>query len=54
MMHALPVELTMPIAVPVKQIEREDAVEHLGFLKAQDIRLLLDDQPFDERGPGTD
>ena len=50
MMHPLAVELPVDIAKTVEQVGREDAVEHLGFLKAQDVRLLLGDQAFDERG----
>ena len=49
MMHPLAVELLMHVAVAVEQLGREDAVEHLGFLQAQDVRLLLDDQPLDQR-----
>ena len=47
--HALAVQLPMDIAVAVEQLGREDAVEHLGFLQAQDVRLLLGDQALDQR-----
>jgi len=50
MVHALAVQLAMDVAVSVEQLEREDAVEHLGFLEAEDVGLLLDDQPLDQRG----
>jgi len=48
MMHPLPVELAIFVAVAVEQLEREDGVEHLGLLKTQDVRLLLGDQPLDQ------
>ena len=41
--HPLPVELPMDVAEAVEQLGREDAVEHLGFLQAQDVGLLLGD-----------
>ena len=50
MVHPLAVELAMDIAMVVEQLERKNVVEHLGFLKAQDIRLLLGEQPLDQRG----
>ena len=43
MVHALTVERRMDIAVALEQLGWEDAVEHLGFLQAQDVRLLLGD-----------
>src|SRR5205823_1419354 len=47
-MHALPVELDMGITVAKERIGGKYAVEHLGFLQAQDIGLLLFDQPLDQ------
>jgi hypothetical protein len=49
--HALSVERVMDVTVAVKELGREDAVEHLGFLEAEDVRLLLEDQALDKRGP---
>src|SRR5690348_8867281 len=49
MMYTLAVQLAVDVAVAVEQIEREDAVEHHGFLQAQDVGLLLTDQALDER-----
>ena len=47
--HPLAVELPVDVAVTVEQVGRKDVVEHLGFLKAQDVGLLLGDQSLDER-----
>ena len=41
MVHPLAVELLVDVAVAVEQVGREDVVEHLGFLKAQDVGLLV-------------
>ena len=54
MVHPLAVQLLVGVAVPLEQRGREDAVEHLGFLQAQDVGLLLGDQPLDERDAGAD
>jgi hypothetical protein len=54
MMHPLPVQLAVDIAVAVEQLEGEDAVEHLRFLQAEDVGLLLGDQPLDQSGPRAD
>src|SRR5206468_9519481 len=48
MVHALAVELDMRIAVALEGIGWEDAVEHLGFLQAENVRLLLLDQALDQ------
>ena len=50
MVHPLPVELAMDVAVTLEQIGREDGVENLGFLEAQDVGLLLGDQALDKPG----
>ena len=50
MVHPLAVELLMHIAQPAEQLGREDVVDGLGFLEAQDVGLLLGDQPLDQRG----
>src|SRR4051794_33740236 len=53
-MHALAVQCVMDIAVLPEKIGGKDAVQHLGFLKAEDIRLLLSEQALDQPGPGAD
>ena len=53
MVHPLPVELAMDVAMAAEQVGRENGVEHLGFLQAQDVGLLLGDQPLDQRRART-
>ena len=48
-MHALAVERVVDVAVAVEEVGREDGVEHLGFLEAENVRLLLGDQALDQR-----
>ena len=44
-----PLSCRVAVAMAVEQLGREDAVEHLGFLQAQDVGLLFGDQPLDQR-----
>jgi len=39
--HPLPIEGDVDIAAALEQLRREDAVEDLGLLQAEDVRLLL-------------
>jgi hypothetical protein len=50
MMHPLPVELAVDVPVAIEQFGRKDRVEHLGFLEAQDVGLVLGDEALDEPG----
>src|SRR5206468_11799167 len=50
-MHPLSVEHDMLIAALLERIGGEDTVEDLRFLQAQDVGLLLVDQPLDECRP---
>lgn len=51
--HTLPVELLMPVSVLREEIGRENAIEHLRFLEAQDIRLLFCNEALNEVGART-
>ena len=53
MVHPLPVQRVMAIAVLAEQLGGKDRVQHLGFLQAQDVRLLLGDQLLDQVRPGA-
>ena len=48
MMHALPVELLMLVAVTPEKVGWKDVVIGLGFLETQDVGLLFGDQPLDQ------
>src|SRR5206468_9014075 len=48
MVHPLTVKLDMGVTVALERTGGEDAVEHLGFLQAEDIRLLFFYQPLDQ------
>ena len=55
MVHLLPLERAMHVALIVEQIGREDVVGNLGFLKTQDVRLLLAQQELlDDAEPRSD
>jgi hypothetical protein len=53
MVHLLPVELVMDVAARVEQRGGEHDVLRLGFLQAEDVGLLLVEQPPDEVGAGA-
>ena len=48
MMHPLTVQMPVYVTMTVEQLEREDRVEHLSFLEAQDVRLMLSDEALDQ------
>ena len=52
MVHLLAVELVMDIAARVEQLGREDIVLRLGLLQAEDVGLLLVEQPLDDARRG--
>ena len=52
MVHLLAVELVMDIAARVEQLGGEDMVLRLGLLQAEDVGLLLVEQPLDDRQRG--
>ena len=52
MVHLLAIELVMDIAARMEQVGREDMILRLGFLQAEDVGLLLVEQPFDDAARG--
>ncbi len=54
MMHPLAAKRRVDIALAAEKVGGEDIVRGLGFLKAQDVRLMLLEQPLDDRNPGPD
>ena len=54
MVHLLAVELVMDIAARMKQLRGEDIVLRLGFLKAEDVWLLLVQEAFYDMRAGAD
>ena len=50
MVHLLAVELVMDVAARMEQVGREDMILRLGFLQAEDVRLLLVEEAFDDAG----
>ena len=54
MVHPLAVQLLVDVAQAGEQLGRENLVIGLGLLQAQDVGLLLGDQPLDQRGASAD
>ena len=54
MVHPLAVQLLVDVAETGEQLGREDLVDRLGFLQAQDVGLLLGDKALDQRRAGAD
>ena len=50
MVHALAVQRVVDVAMAAEKLGREDAVEHLRLLEAENVRLLLGDQTLDQPG----
>jgi hypothetical protein len=48
--HPLTVKLAVLVPVSLEHLGWEDPVDDLGFLQAQNVRLLLHDEPLHEGG----
>ena len=53
-MHRLATKHLVVVAQPEKQIDREGRIHRLGFLKAEDVRGLFGQEPFDDANARTD
>jgi CheY-like chemotaxis protein len=52
--HLLPLQNAMHVALASKQVSGKVIVGDLGLLKAKNVRLLLAEQAFDDAEPGSD
>ncbi len=48
--HLLAIELVVNVAARVEQVGRKDDIERLGLLQAEDVGLLIVEQPRDDGG----
>jgi len=52
--HLLAVEFVVDVAAAGEQFCREHRIHRLGFLEAQQVRLLVVEEARDDPGPGAD